>query len=1427
MKRNEKMMRDQYISRPSGRVRDVMIALVITVASILGFTMPSGVSAQAAEGKIDSNVLSVTQSNATIVGNVAGKESDVFFLNYNAAVGDVITITVPRELTVTQYDTNFNGAIPVFDKSTNTLTITTTTAGRVEKYQLSVKAETSPYQMGKVPVLTNEMTPRSKSGNANFIQPGSYSLSITAKKAGIAYTVAPEDATVTVSNGTYVVGTWNQVAFNRQTYVKGAEYSFGDNNFLGLGASMSTPSDGIHLNIPMSQKTVSQVPGGFLLNMTKSTAGWTQPGGAGTALIWEYPYGNDMTHYNAVTSIVGTFTSAAGTYTAAAGSYTEGYFGYDSTLTRIPLATPWTVTLVTSIPKPRYSVDPMVDVLIGSAANREKHPTDIRFEQRAWFQPVDVTFEDMKNLVVKLPSIDGSKLVGSRWTINSYLGEKTTFTYTKQSGETGTVPVTLSETQLLNKSASIADAAKAGESALFTVTLPDSVDDPYISVTATATRLAHLVSDGSVGTFGNMWTKYDAAGTYSDGTPIKNGDKKDSVGGKYTATSESGLTWSQAYTFHVTYYDLMRYTGEVSCGKVGTTSSPVSADNVAVASTLHSTAADTCTARFDEQWAVSPYEIAWSNSNDDSYQYGTLNEPILCLLLPRSAVYKDYSYRNAKSSNVDASFQQSIDYQQPKVTTYVSEWKGQTVVKLDWTGRGAVNKYALNNLVVTYTFPKNGVNSTSTVASYINLANDPQTAMAPATGAIKDTDAATYKDQIIDKDAGNTVLLGSMYAKISGPEVLSGSFFITNNAGVRSMAAQNNLSKGTKHSLQMEIFSNLVGATSNVAGLINLPTDSSGLGLQMAQAGTVKTATGTSIADTGGAGDAAYLLYSTSTQPTGGAINTAGYMRAAAVGEAWDTIRSVILYVPNLTAQSDYIANLPIDAPKASEQLARRVSIPMSVAANATSTAGTTSTNPEVFNVGSVTDLFYSFAGSVTWIDGDDADALRPDFVTVRLNNVNGGKLGEVKVNANSARPDDPNVWDFDFDIPVNSTTIVDIMGMPQKFSVQQVETPSGYTVSVNGFAITDTHSLGPCYFGTSVPDANSCPAIQPGTMLKRSTVAYEYAIIGGGTEGTGTDGYAGVLNSTSFNELISNNVRTGLTWEFTEDATDAPIGSFVIPAGAASFSEGAWAWSPDAQRYFEGAGRHYYTVTLHPTGDAANEVSYRAAVTVLVPQAQVSDSVVELGSDNAMSGNLTGDSSEGALGNATKSIIWTDGRGVTDTTNLPFLTAKPDATLQATFMEGTNPNAVMEAEDSFTPYTSTTFQAQVALSGAMLDAAAPAVLGPSGPTAYTGTAENEYLAGATMLVRTMRVLADPYNTNGEAIGTPLESVADSESTSTSADSSKAAFTVYVLGESVSSLPLTGGSATGRDTFALAAAFGAVSLVALAGVFVSQRQRRR
>lgn len=345
-----------------------------------------------------------------------------------------------------------------------------------------------------------------------------------------------------------------------------------------------------------------------------------------------------------------------------------------------------------------------------------------------------------------------------------------------------------------------------------------------------------------------------------------------------------------------------------------------------------------------------------------------------------------------------------------------------------------------------------------------------------------------------------------------------------------------------------------------------------------------------------------------------------------------------------------------------------------------------------------------------------------------------------------------------------------------------------------------------------NVPAPTNCAYLNNKSAVK-SDAAYQYATIGG-NDGKG---FSSLLKSDdAANTFISDNSGSTLTWTFSvqENAGDpamTTVGSYSVAPGA-SFADGTWNWNDGANKYMEGVGKHIVKVQLTAStqpdtpvatwgGVALNSAGTNKddvkTVDVFVPVVVSSDSTVNVGESNSMSMNFT---SEISVGNPeeqyTNQLMWSDATGGSvDAINL---SEKPDAKVQAVELEEAEPGKIVNETDTIKPTTNTTFKVQVALSGAALADKAPTTVGPTGQTSLTEsqTDQNTRLVekNTKLLATNVLISFGSNNKAGVTLGAPTATAEDMRDR----DGTKAAFTVYVKGQTVSAIPLTGEAGTAR-----------------------------
>ena len=846
-----------------------------------------------AAGTVDPSVLSVSTSTPTVTveSSDASQASETLDVTYNASVGDVLTATIPDTFKGDiKYDTEINGS--KVTKSGNVISVTFTKAGKISDFQITLTPDRT--------TMNNDESPLSKVGNSDYMQVGDYTVDFSATKSGTQYSAS---TTFKMQPLTSDIPTWSAVKLNGRTYTKNVTYTLTDLDFGIADNSSSNPITNYDLN--SSTSAYLQVPGGFLLDAAQSTKGLSQPSGAGTPVVWNNP---NKLGSRVSAMVVGKFTSPAGTYSTslAPTSTYSGYFGYSNTLTTVKLANPvWSVKIVDH-KDPQLVTGGAQTALIGTAANKASNIAETQFTQS---MNNGNTEEAQKSVTMSgAPTVDGSALTGGYVTVYSKVGETVSFTGTKKDRTSATQNTTFTAAD------AVGNVSSTGY-AYFTVKLPATTEvNPYTDMKVTAS----LVSKGGMGL--NVKYQYQALDKLTNGTALTDGLVKTSAPIKITETGvDSGYTFTGSDTLSVKYYDSIPVNTDVTCNAI------------------LSESGNSCVSRFGDEGTVgmtleSPAQTSGSSQN---FRGTLLDQPIAYFMLPKYAEYTgiNKASRTAQSlalNNFDNILQVQNEEQQPEVSTSTLP-NGQTLVKLDWTGKGKMSLDSLGSISVNYKYPSHMVDSKSLVAAWIDTSNNPSVKVTMLSNALQeDVPDSTV---VVMKSSPKIHVAGTMYAEVAGPKLLSGGIDIIDNTGVKSQAAENNIKNGTKHSIDIEVFSNESVATPKIAGLLNLPSDSDGLGLNLTGAGTIEDIDGNKIADTGAATDKAYLLYSTKAQPVTSsdqAIDTSGYVRASQITD-WSSVRSVVLYVPSLESQDWYTANLPLDAPKAADQVGNKVSIPLNV----------------------------------------------------------------------------------------------------------------------------------------------------------------------------------------------------------------------------------------------------------------------------------------------------------------------------------------------------------------------------------------------------------------------------------------------------------------------------------------------------------------
>jgi hypothetical protein len=364
-----------------------------------------------------------------------------------------------------------------------------------------------------------------------------------------------------------------------------------------------------------------------------------------------------------------------------------------------------------------------------------------------------------------------------------------------------------------------------------------------------------------------------------------------------------------------------------------------------------------------------------------------------------------------------------------------------------------------------------------------------------------------------------------------------------------------------------------------------------------------------------------------------------------------------------------------------------------------------------------------------------------------------------------------------------------------------------------------------PCYLGGS-----RIPSTDPNTgciglidAAVQNGAAHEYAVVGGGDDGKAGNGYSGLIYSAAAKILLQENPSADITYT-VKNSDGEELGHYTIPAGSKSVDDGKWTWEDSAQEYLKGVGAHKVSVELTASthdldanGDPVVLRTWTPTVTVYIPAVHLNDSDIKLGSENPLKNNMLpgGVLSEntGVTGSpsASNEVYWEKkamGEKASGDNDLAaernVLTSAPAVTPVAEFLEGDSKvGSDLESSDTVSPTTSTTFQVKFDLSGST-DGDVETT-----PTGLTG----DFTEGTTEQALYSQVneyqLNAPNGAFGDFLGVPL----DSAENPLSPDPAKAAFTIYVSGKTVSSLPLTGGTGAG-----LAAVLTGVGTILFAGL---------
>ncbi len=94
-----------------------------------------------------------------------------------------------------------------------------------------------------------------------------------------------------------------------------------------------------------------------------------------------------------------------------------------------------------------------------------------------------------------------------------------------------------------------------------------------------------------------------------------------------------------------------------------------------------------------------------------------------------------------------------------------------------------------------------------------------------------------------------------------------------------------------------------------------------------------------------------------------------------------------------------------------------------------------------------------TISGQKIWNDGNDAELIRPEAISVALY-ADGVEYAMATVTAANATA--PNTWSFEFaDLPANRDD-----GTPIVYTIAEKNVPEGYTATVEGFTLTNTHEV-------------------------------------------------------------------------------------------------------------------------------------------------------------------------------------------------------------------------------------------------------------------------------------------------------------------------------------------------------------------------------
>ncbi|MCI1936166.1 MAG: Cna B-type domain-containing protein [Bifidobacteriaceae bacterium] len=748
----------------------LLIALLVTVATIVGMTFISTSAFAAPEA------LKVSQSNPDIVAGTSGDDSDTLTVDFQASVGDVLSITLPNNWIGS---TGFNGiSVP----------------GTTKKISGDGKTATLTFSSAFNGDFSFTMTPNVSFSSTNTPRPNSSSMPLgpasvkiaNAKTSGES-TNASADFTISLPSIDTGISWTPDVA---ASYVAGRKYTF--STITGYGYIPGV-TYGTNTSKQQSWRTSGagsvwvalNLPGGFELDEA-SSSGWSQPDGVGGTVFY------DPTAAKASSKFSGSFTAAVGEYTADKGSSISTYFGYDSEKTTLE-SKPLKISVTEEKDDGMLITIVQNEVVISNASNLLRPKSRVSYSQNNEFRnPDSGVATDAQQTIIPA---DGSVQTGlSIANTKPLAGETITVNAITEDGSTKKFPYTITADDEANGTTNfkIPSVVWNGGATYTKFVIDYSKVAPAASVTAVVT--AHSLAK------------------YSNGTDIKEGDVK-----KSTQQLSTGRgAWGGIGENSVTYKNDLK-NADLDLETMQWRSNYKTA--------LDYVYGETSNNYFNE--------LSTGGNVPDTDTTRDVYEPIVYILLPKVAVYSGYAFPSSKAANPTippssvttskSSSGQTVVKFDWTGTGYYMPTDGGELVRATWT----IPSFGVP-VTSTAAVWVSTVNDPDLVLSKYAVAG------SDATSAALDSDVAK---SVVGNDS-KAVLVGTQYVNFTGANVLGATSTITNNAGVTGTSALNVVGNGLNHSMTVSIISNKAGYEGQrLASLTNLPVDC--MNLQLTGPGTV------------------------------------------------------------------------------------------------------------------------------------------------------------------------------------------------------------------------------------------------------------------------------------------------------------------------------------------------------------------------------------------------------------------------------------------------------------------------------------------------------------------------------------------------------------------------------------------------------------